>query len=61
MSIQPEGDSLRKAVKWVSDERLENPKQNLTQLVDQACLRFDLSAKDSDFLSRFVREDKKTD
>ncbi len=60
MSIQPEGESLRKAVKWISDNRQEIPDQNLTLLVDQACLRFDLSAKESEFLVRFVAENNKT-
>jgi len=60
MSIQPEGEALRKAVKWVSDCRLETPGINLMKLVDDACLRFDLSAKDSEFLIRFVKKEKES-
>ncbi|MEA1968640.1 MAG: hypothetical protein U9N77_10540 [Thermodesulfobacteriota bacterium] len=53
---QPEGENLRKAVKFISDEREENPAQNMVSLVDSASLRFDLTPEDSEFLLRFVRE-----
>ena len=56
MSIQPEGEELRKAVKWISEERLENPQKNITQLIEAACLKFDLSPKDGEFLYRFCKE-----
>ena len=58
MSIQPEGEDLRKAVKWISEERQENPQKNPQILVDEASLKFNLSPKDSQFLSRFVKEEK---
>jgi len=53
MTIQPEGEDLRKATKWISGERLDNPGASLTNLVEQACARFDLSPKDAEFLLRF--------
>ena len=52
MSIVPEGEQLRKAVKWVSDERTENPKTPLFSLIEKACLKFDLTPKDEEFLVR---------
>ena len=58
MSIQPEGEDLRKAVKWVSEERKFNPKRKLRELIGEACLKFDLSPKDTEFLFRFVIKDK---
>ena len=57
MSIQPKGESLRKAVKWISEERTLNPGKNLQVLVDEAGLKFNLSPRDSQFLSRFVKEE----
>ncbi|MBW2607134.1 MAG: hypothetical protein JRD05_05805 [Deltaproteobacteria bacterium] len=57
MSIQPEGEDLRKAVKWVSEERKLNPEVNLQKLVQEASLRFNLSPADGDFLARFVRQE----
>lgn len=56
MSILPEGEQLRKAVKWISAERDENPGAALAKLVGDACLKFDLSPKDTDFLVRFFGE-----
>lgn len=56
--MQPEGESLRKAVKWVSDESLKNPDLPVVTLVDQACIRFDLGPDDSEFLMRFVKESR---
>ncbi len=56
MSIQPEGEDLRKAVKWVSKERQFNPGKQLKVLVEEACMKFDLSPKDADFLLRRLLE-----
>jgi hypothetical protein len=50
MSILPEGEHLRKAIKWVSDERLDNPEARLFKLIEEACLKFDLPPKDEEFL-----------
>jgi hypothetical protein len=58
MSIQPESEGLRKAVKWVSEERKYNPARSLKELIEAASLKFDLSPGDEEFLSRFVKEDK---
>jgi hypothetical protein len=54
-SILPEGTSLRKAVQWISKMR-EEGKTPLPTLVDQACVRFNLSPKDAEFLNRFFIE-----
>jgi hypothetical protein len=58
MSIKPEGESIRNAVKWISAERQENASANLTKLVDEACLKFNLSPKEGAFLLRFVKEEQ---
>ena len=53
MSILPEGEQLRRAVKWISDERLDNPGASLSKLIGEACLKFDLAPKDAEFLMKF--------
>ncbi len=58
MSVQPEGEELRKAVKWISEMRQEGPEQSLSRLVEQAGVRFDLSPKDQEFLYRFIRDNE---
>ena len=59
MSILPEGENLRNAVKWIAEERLSAPGKNLATLIDDASRRFDLSPGDSEFLCRFVMEEQK--
>jgi hypothetical protein len=56
MSIQPEGEDLRKAVKWISDQRNLDNKKELRELINDASLKFNLSPKDEAFLSRFFLE-----
>jgi hypothetical protein len=57
MSILPEGEQLKKSVKWISDERLDNPGAALFTLIEKACLKFDLSPKDCDFLMQFFADE----
>ncbi|MBI9084575.1 MAG: hypothetical protein JEZ11_13330 [Desulfobacterales bacterium] len=57
MSIIPEGEDLRKAVKWISEERKAGPGKSLKKLVGEASVKFNLSPKDADFLTRFDFED----
>ncbi len=58
-SINVQGESLRKAVQWVSEQRKEKPGKNPMSFVDSACIKFDLSPDDSEFLSRFIKESGK--
>ena len=55
MSIQPKGEDLRKAVKWLDEERKFQPDKPIGELIREACARFDLSPLDADFLDRFAR------
>ncbi|MCJ7616167.1 MAG: hypothetical protein MUO43_06475 [Desulfobacterales bacterium] len=54
MTVQPEGEEIRKAVKWVSDQRKFEPEKDLNKIIEKACIKFDLSPKEADFLRRFV-------
>jgi hypothetical protein len=55
-TVQPEGEDLRKAVKWISEERQYNPGQKNSALIEKACLKFDLSPMDAEYLSNFLKE-----
>jgi len=55
MSIMPEGEEIRKAVKWISEQRQDDPRQNLPKLIEVACLKFDLSPIEADFLERLCK------
>ena len=56
MNIQPQGEDLRKAVKWVDEARRNHPDKEIGGVIREACARFDLSPRDAEFLDRFVRE-----
>jgi len=56
-TVQPQGEKLKNAVRWISDKRKDDPEANLAKLVDEAGFQFDLSPKDSEFLLRFVKND----
>ena len=59
MTIQPKGEDLRKAVKWVSGERKYNTEKEVKALIEEACMKFDLSPMDADFLLRTLLEQEK--
>lgn len=52
-TIQPQGEKVRKAVKWISGEMQEDESRNLSVLIQEASLRFNLSPKDEEFLHCF--------
>ena len=51
----PEGEELRRAVRWVSDQRREDPAKKLATLVDEAAQRFDLSPLEAEWLWRALK------
>jgi hypothetical protein len=57
-TIIPQGDDLRKAVKWISEERLGSPERKLAKLVEEASLKFDLSPGDAEFLFKFFKKEQ---
>ncbi|MBW1719391.1 MAG: hypothetical protein JRJ43_07480 [Deltaproteobacteria bacterium] len=50
--LLPEGESIRKAVKWISEVTKEYPEKNRKEIIHEAELRYDLSPKECDFLFR---------
>jgi hypothetical protein len=56
-NVQPQGDALKKAIEWVSEQRKKAPDTPAVKLANQAALQFDLSPKDSEFLIRFVKQE----
>ena len=55
-TVQPEGEDLRKAVKWISEERKFNPEAQTSKLIEEACLKFDLSPMDAEYLLNFMKK-----
>ncbi|MDZ7697561.1 MAG: hypothetical protein U5R49_11770 [Deltaproteobacteria bacterium] len=56
-TIQPKGESIRQAIKWISGMRGEDEKQPYHQLIEQAAGRFNLSPKDEEFLRAFYKKE----
>jgi hypothetical protein len=57
-NVMPEGEAIRRAVKWISDGLHENRNQSIQILINNAVLRFDLSPKEAEFLTEFYHKDK---
>lgn len=52
-TIMPEGEALRRAVKWISAQIDDDKGKSVQKLVNEAVTRFDLSPKDTEFLMSF--------
>ncbi|MCU0597844.1 MAG: hypothetical protein MUE70_01125 [Desulfobacterales bacterium] len=52
MSLQPQGDDLRKAVKWIADMLQDKVDMPVMKLIEKASLKFDLKPNDQEFLIR---------
>lgn len=55
-TIMPEGEAIRKAVKWISASIEAKENVQLKKLVQDAVERFDLSPKEAEFLQEFYRK-----
>ena len=57
-TIQPDGEMIRKAVKWISEERQTDQTKNHQQLIEAAALRFNLSPMEVEYLNNFFKTEK---
>ncbi|MBS2030448.1 MAG: hypothetical protein JST54_21270 [Deltaproteobacteria bacterium] len=48
--LKPAGESLKQALRWISNEREDRPNVRLGELVEQASVRYDLSPAEEQFL-----------
>jgi hypothetical protein len=55
-TVMPQGESLKRAIKWVSGYLKEDPDTEKFSVIQDAVLRFDLSPKDEQFLYNFYRK-----
>ena len=58
-TVQKHSQELRRAVKWVSERRQEDPSLTLAQLLAEAGPKFNLSPKDQEGLMLLLREEDK--
>ena len=57
-TLEPKGEKTRQAVKWISAELLDDPKKQISKLIQEAALKFNLSPVDEEFLVSFYTEKK---
>jgi len=57
-TIVPEGEAIRRAIKWISGELQEDPNKSIHILLNDAVSRFDLSPKEAEFLTEFYQKGK---
>jgi len=60
-TLQPEGESMRRAIRFVSDALREDPERPLGPVIDEAALRFDLDPRQADYLIEFYRRARRSD
>ena len=56
-TIQPKGEKVRQAVKWISEGRLEDEGRSIALLIQEAAGQFNLSPKDEEFLRSFYKSE----
>jgi len=56
-TIQPKGEKLRQAVKWISGIRQEDETRPIPALIREVSNQFNLSPKEEEFLRSFYEED----
>ncbi|MDD2541191.1 MAG: hypothetical protein PHH28_09135 [Desulfuromonadaceae bacterium] len=59
--LLPDGEEIRRAVKWISSHLSENPDQRVQSLVQEAIFKFDLSPLEAEFLIGFYSRNKEED
>lgn len=57
-TIMPKGEDIRKAVQWLSEMRQSEPDTEPLKLVEQACIKFNLSPVDAEYLAKWAKEAK---
>jgi hypothetical protein len=55
-TVMPESEHVQKAIRWISANLEDDDKQPLQPLIEKAVFKFDLSPKDTEFLTNFFRE-----
>jgi hypothetical protein len=54
--VLPKGQKLRKAIRWISDERINDGSREIGKLIEEVCSRLNLSPLEEEFLHGFYAE-----
>ncbi len=50
--VLPQGESIRRALRWLDDRVQDDPRADRARLIGEAAVRFDLTPLEEDFLLR---------
>ena len=56
-TIQPKGEKVRQAVKWISEGLLEDEGRSVALLIQEAASQCNLSPKEEEFLRSFYESE----
>ena len=54
-TVQPEGEQIRKAVKWYAEEKAANPQRGRLKLLEEAGMKFNLTPVEEDYLAKLTK------
>lgn len=57
--MQPKGEKIRRAIKWVNEMKNHSPDKALLTIVNEANMKFDMNPADSQFLINFFKSEGK--
>jgi len=57
-TIQPEGEQIRKAVQWFSEEKQASPEKSRLKLLEEAGIKFNLSPVEEEYLAKITKPGK---
>ena len=57
-TIQPKGERVRQAIRWISSERQVDENKSIIPLIEEAVFRFNLSPKEEEFMRSFFQDGK---
>lgn len=56
-TVQPDSENIRRATKWLLEERKYAADTPIAKLIEEACMKFDLSPMEAEFLQRLVKDE----
>ena len=56
-TVQPDSENIRRATKWLLEERKFSTDISISKLIEEAAVKFDLSPMETEFLQRLVKDE----
>ncbi len=56
-TVQPDSENIRRATKWLLEERKFGGDIPISKLIEEAAVKFDLSPMETEFLQRLVKDE----